>query len=89
MSDTDLRVLEQKFKDHCESDIEAFERINDSFFKVNEKLDKLVLGMNRLETIEEISKETGEKAGRRTAQIWGAVVAFLVVALDRIMEKLF
>ena len=89
MPDVDVRVLEQKFKDHCESDTEAFERINDVLFKLDEKLDKVVLGVARLEVLEAVAKENGATAGRRTAQIWGAVVAFLVVALDRILEKMF
>lgn len=89
MPDTEIRVLETKFKDHCEQNIEAFERINDVLFKLDEKLDKVVLGVARLEVLEVITKEAGASAGRRTAQIWAAFVAILVVALDKVLEKVF
>lgn len=89
MSDTEIKVLEAQFKDHCEQNIGTFERINRALFKLDEKLDQVVLGVARLEVLEVVAKDTGASAGKRTAQVWAAFISILVVVLDKVLEKIF
>jgi len=86
---SDVRILERLLDEHCEADNRCFASIREDFHNVNTKLDDLMVAVARITTLHEVAKEAGAGAGRRTAQIWSALIAIFVVALDKIMEKLF
>lgn len=89
MPDTEIRIVARLLDEHTEQDERSFASIREDFYTVNEKLDKLLVDITRVSTLQDVAKEAGAKSGRRAAAVWSSVVAIGVVALDKVMEKLF
>ena len=85
----EIKVIGKLLDEHTEQDERSFLAIKEDFRHVNGKLDHLLVEITRISTLQDVAKEAGSNAGKKTAQIWSAVIAVLVVALDKIMEKLF
>lgn len=86
---TEIQIVARLLDDHTAQDERSFTEIRDRFQNVEQKLDNLLIAVTRLDTLNEVAEKAGGNAGRRTAQIWSAIVAVVVVAVDKVLELTF
>ena len=84
-----IEVIGRLLDEHTLQDAKEFSKISDDFDTVSSKLDNLLVATTRIATLQDIAKDAGAIAGKKTATIWTLCITVGLTVLGHIFHFIF